>query len=174
MCGFKHIRPFWWRDLQTDRTTEGSTSVERKNSATGQGRKLHSKSWRTHFLPSALFFPFLPFPFPPLPCPFSAPSPPFPVLPFLPIPSPSLLSPALSSAPSPPLPFHPFPFSSHPPRCSYRVWGSSRREVSWDVCGTSWNDVCRTSIRRRKTDVEISTIRDGRTRPIDVGVLAGR
>ena len=28
-------------------------------------------------------------------------------------------------------------------------------------------------MRRRKTDVEISTIRDGRTRPIDVGVLAG-
>jgi len=34
-------------------------------------------------------------------------------------------------------------------------------------------DVCRTSMRRRKTDVGISTIRDGRTRPIDVGVLAG-
>jgi len=34
-------------------------------------------------------------------------------------------------------------------------------------------DVCRTSMRRRKTDVRISTIRDGRTRPIDVGVLAG-
>ena len=29
-------------------------------------------------------------------------------------------------------------------------------------------------MRRRKTDVGISTIRDGRTRPIDVGVLAGR
>ena len=28
-------------------------------------------------------------------------------------------------------------------------------------------------MRRRKTDVGLSTIRDGRTRPIDVGVLAG-
>jgi len=34
-------------------------------------------------------------------------------------------------------------------------------------------DVCRTCMRRRKTDVGISTIRDGRTCPIDVGVLAG-
>jgi len=42
------------------------------------------------------------------------------------------------------------------------------------ICGLNdLTDVCRTSVRRHKTDGGFRQIRDGRTGPIDVRVLAG-
>ena len=36
-----------------------------------------------------------------------------------------------------------------------------------------YTNVCKTSVRRRQTDVNFRQFRDGRTGPIDVGVLSG-
>jgi len=38
---------------------------------------------------------------------------------------------------------------------------------------SDFNDVCTTSMRRRKTD-DFRQIRDGRTGPVDVGVLSSK